>query len=118
MEELRLETSYAEISEAINNPAKDPYTFIKAEEFFEDKTSFHRPFKVTEYVRTDGTFDEVVTSGAVFRFNDQTLLLVQFIRPKVWRFRFDANVRNPSEFKDFNSYAMLFLLKFYRLTFS
>lgn len=91
------------IADTINNPTFDPYTFMKAEDFFDGKSEFNRPFKVTDHVKPDGTFDDIVKTGAVFRFNDQTLLLIQFIRPKVWRFRFESKFKEPREYSDFNT---------------
>lgn len=102
-DEVQTLSTVIPIADSINNPSVDPYTFIKAEDFFDGKSDFHRPFKVTEYVRPDGSFDSIVETGAMFRFNDDTLLLVQFIRPKVWRFRFESKFRRPQQYKDFNS---------------
>jgi alpha-glucosidase (family GH31 glycosyl hydrolase) len=89
----------------INDPEHDPYTFVKAEKFFKSKSSFNKPWKVVTREETP-TLD-ITKTGAVFRFNDNKLLLIQFIRPKVWKIRFDATNEKPSDYKDYNSRTII-----------
>jgi hypothetical protein len=50
----------------------------------------------------DGKENPVCSHGAVFRFNDDSLLLIQFMRPRVWRIRFDPSNKSSSDFTDYN----------------
>ena len=45
--------------------------------------------------------------GRIFRFNDNTLLLIQFMLPKVWRIRFSPWNRQGSDYSDYNRCVIL-----------
>ncbi|KAF8453391.1 glycosyl hydrolases family 31-domain-containing protein [Kalaharituber pfeilii] len=94
---------------AINDPKRDPYTFIKAEEFFALKDQFVTPHSAS---LEKGVNDQDVTAtGAMFRLSRKsqrdTLLLIQFIRPKVFRVRFDPSVESAKEYLDWNSRTII-----------
>ena len=90
---------------------RDPYIFVKADDFFRSLDSgtgdVKQPvtisFQKNDQLLGDGKLNPACSHGAVFRFNDDSLLLIQFMRPKVWRIRFDPNNKNGSDFTDFNT---------------
>ncbi|KAM5354780.1 hypothetical protein ACJ41O_001426 [Fusarium nematophilum] len=78
---------------------RDPYIFVKADDFFQGIDA-HRgdvkqptsvSFSEEDQKLDDGKTNPACSHGRVFRFNDDSLLLIQFLRPKVWRVRFDPN---------------------------
>jgi hypothetical protein len=89
---------------------RDPYLFIKADDFFrrlDDVASGTRqPASISlrdeDQLLIDGSKSPVTYRGRIFRFNDDTLLLIQFMRPKVWRIRFSPWNRKGSDFSDYN----------------
>ncbi|KAK0716079.1 alpha-1,4-glucan lyase [Lasiosphaeris hirsuta] len=89
---------------------RDPYIFIKAEDFFNNVEKFNRPSNIS-YQDGDqllGNKANPATShGRIFRFNDKTLILIQFMRPRVWRIRFDPKARSGSQYSDFNSRTII-----------
>ncbi|KIL87446.1 glycoside hydrolase family 31 protein [Fusarium avenaceum] len=90
---------------------RDPYIFVKADDFFQGLDSgtgkINQPARVTykndDQLLSNGERNPACSHGAVFRFNDNSLLLIQFVRPKVWQIRFDANNKNGADFTDFNT---------------
>lgn len=100
---------------AINDPAKDPYTFIKAEDFF-NLDGFVTPVTATlerEVVPNPNRDAKIVTStGAMFKLeagHDKApvYLLIQFVRAQVFRLRLDPSVTNEggNQYQDFNSWV-------------
>ncbi|KAM0192686.1 hypothetical protein ACHAPI_008045 [Fusarium lateritium] len=90
---------------------RDPYIFVKADDFFQGLDSgvgeINQPTRVTykqdDQLLSNGDKNPVCSHGAVFRFNDDSLLLIQFVRPKVWQVRFDPNNKSGADFTDFNT---------------
>ena len=90
---------------------RDPYIFKKADDFFRDidapASGVSQPSKIryhaADQLLQNGTKNPACSHGAIFRFNDQSLLLIQFMRPRVWRIRFDPSNRNGSDFTDYNT---------------
>lgn len=86
---------------------RDPYRFIPADDFFESFSGKHQPTSVTckpeDQVTEDKTRNAACHNGRIFRFNNDTLMLIQFIRPLVWRIQFHSKHRKGSEFIDWNS---------------
>lgn len=88
----------------------DGHTFILPEDFFAEKNlrSFNSPdtcgFNPSD---NDPRVVPAATTGAIFRLcchpGPGTLLLIQFVRPSVWRIRFDPTKRTAIEYTDFNS---------------
>src|SRR6478609_5158352 len=70
---------------------RDPFIFQTADDFFRDidglTTDVKRPATVSyqdaDQLMPDGKENPVCSHGAVFRFNDGSLLLIQFMRPRV-----------------------------------
>ncbi|KAF4949869.1 hypothetical protein FSARC_13371 [Fusarium sarcochroum] len=94
---------------------RDPYIFVKSDDFFQNLDSgnakANRPARVTyrpaDQLLSDGKKNPACSHGAVFRFNDNSLLLIQFARPKVWQIRFDAKNQEGSHFSDFNTRTII-----------
>jgi len=90
---------------------RDPYIFKPAEEFFaeieEPNSGTKQPSKVIctdeDQLLADGRPNPACSHGRVFHFDDSALLLVQFLRPKVWRVRFDPSNKSGADFTDYNS---------------
>ncbi|KAH6887057.1 glycosyl hydrolases family 31-domain-containing protein [Thelonectria olida] len=94
---------------------RDPYIFVKADDFFKDvdtsANKVKRPatiaYRAADQTLDDGSKNPACSHGRVFRFNDDSLLLIQFMRPRVWRIRFDPNNRKASDFTDFNTRTII-----------
>lgn len=92
---------------------RDPYSFKKAEDFFHgldnDEANTKQPqtvfYRESDQQLKNGEPNPVSSHGRVFRFDDDGLLLVQFMRPRVWRIRFDANNKVGADFTDYNTYV-------------
>jgi hypothetical protein len=90
---------------------RDPYIFQKADDFFKEVDSLssgvNQPatiaYNESDQLLQDGKQNPACSHGAVFRFNDNSFLLIQFMRPRVWRIRFDPNNQNGSDFTDYNT---------------
>jgi hypothetical protein len=90
---------------------RDPYIFKKAEDFFYDidtsGSGLKQPSKLS-YREDDQTLPDnkpnpATSHGRIFRFNDGALILIQFMRPRVWRIHFDPKANSGSQYSDFNS---------------
>ncbi|TKX18260.1 glycosyl hydrolases family 31 protein [Elsinoe australis] len=90
---------------------RDPYTFQKAEDFFSDfdapaQSWVKQPTSIS-YTKQDN-YDknkllDVCYRGRIFRFDTGGLLLIQFLRPRVWRIRFNEKHIDSSFFTDYNT---------------
>ncbi|KAF8439197.1 glycosyl hydrolases family 31-domain-containing protein [Terfezia claveryi] len=97
-----------------NRAPIDGHTFILPEDFFAEKnlSSFTSPdtcsFNPSD---NDPRVVPAVTTGAIFRLCSHpgpgALLLVQFVRPNVWRIRFDPTKKTANEYTDFNSRTVI-----------
>lgn len=94
---------------------RDPYSFQKAEDFFADFDGKGAPWvkhpETIEYREqdnyTNGKLLDVCYRGRVFRFDTGGLLLIQFLRPRVWRLRFNESHLSSSDFTDFNTQTVV-----------
>lgn len=95
-------------SESIKH--RDPYTFIKADDVFRNlddpASGTKQPLKIS--CRDDDQLlgqaqNPVCKHGRIFRFDDNSLLHIQFIRPKIWRIRFNSHNSTPADFSDYNT---------------
>lgn len=96
-----------------NDPKHDPYTFIRAEDFFNDQLDnatlgkFNTPVTVTVVESKPG--DNLCDTGALFRFDagrtntEDKFVLIQFVRPQMWRIRFDGEAKNPQDYNNDNT---------------
>ncbi|KAH6871885.1 hypothetical protein B0T10DRAFT_589233 [Thelonectria olida] len=99
---------------SITFSSETPFIFVKADNFFGDidgsPNNLKRPptiaYRDTDQPLDDGSKNPACSHGRVFRLNDDSLL-IQFMRPRVWRIRFDPNNRKPSKFTDFNSRTII-----------
>lgn len=91
---------------------RDHYIFRKADDFFgneiDGQGSGVKQPKSISYQEADqrlanGSPNPACSHGRVFRFNDGSLLLVQLLRPKVWRIRFDPVNKTGADFTDYNT---------------
>ncbi|KAH7025658.1 alpha-1,4-glucan lyase [Microdochium trichocladiopsis] len=95
---------------------RDPYIFKKADDFFSldvdgPGSSMKQPRSIS-YVDNDqqlsnGQQNPVCRHGRIFRFDDNSLLLIQFLRPKVWRVRFSPKNKSPQDFTDYNTRTII-----------
>lgn len=94
---------------------RDPYIFKKAEDFFHDIDSpasgLKQPTKIS-FLPEDQTLpgnkpNPATSHGRIFRFNDGAFLLIQFMRPRVWRIRFDPTAKAASEYTDYNTRTII-----------
>ena len=90
---------------------RDPYIFKKAEDFFHDidspgsglKQPTKLSYKEDDQLLSDKKRNPATSHGRIFRFNDGSLILIQFMRPRVWRIRFDQRAKSGDDYSDFNS---------------
>lgn len=90
---------------------RDPYIFVKADDFFNGldapSSDVKQPatisYKEEDQLLENGKGNPACSHGKIFRFNDGALLLIQFMRPRVWRIRFDPNNQKGSDFTDYNT---------------
>jgi hypothetical protein len=102
-------------SESIRIKQQDHYLFKKADDFFAElksdqkssKPQLHQPHTITfreeDQKIEQGSLNPVCSHGRIFRFDDDSLLLVQFMRPRIWRLRFDVRNKKASDFTDYNT---------------
>lgn len=90
---------------------RDPYMFRPADDFYGDLYKPESQTKQPESIeyhaedQTDGKGGinpACAKYGKIFRFNDGTFLLVQFMRPRVWRLRFSPHF-TAQQYSDFNT---------------
>lgn len=85
----------------------DPYRFVPADDFFENFTAKCQPNCVTyrpdDQLTEEKTRNPASSHGRIFRLNDDAVLLVQFIRPLVWRIQFNPGYRRGSDFTEWNT---------------
>lgn len=86
----------------------DPINFITAEDFYSGAAKWNTPktiTKVHDRAPANIKFKEY-WHGVTLEFNDNTLCVVQFIRPTLWRIRYDPAVILLDEYTDNNSYDL------------
>lgn len=91
----------------------DSHTFLLPEEFFESVNTgqFTGATSVCYVPKDNWSKNPVITTGVLLRVEhktapastDKPLLLLQFVRPKVWRVRFDPANTKPEDYNDYNS---------------
>lgn len=112
-----------------NVPNQDPYTFLRPEDFFkgqlDDPTEgqkFHTPLKATlissprhpapgeekNRFQKSPKGDELVQTGAMFALDPdhpkyKRYLLIQFVRPTLFRLRFDPQITDPLDYTNENT---------------
>ncbi|KAL1636191.1 hypothetical protein SLS58_009885 [Diplodia intermedia] len=93
---------------------RDPYRFIPADEFFDRELSANtlRPDSVTynekdQLDATGNAQNPACGHGRVFRLSTGALMLIQFMRPLVWRIRFYPHYKEGHEFTDYNTRTII-----------
>jgi hypothetical protein len=90
---------------------RDPFVFKPADDFFGDlqkpESQTRQPTTISyieeDQLRLDGTVNPACAKyGKMFRFDDGKFLLVQFMRPRVWRLRFHPRFA-AQDYSDFNT---------------
>ncbi|KAH8895231.1 hypothetical protein GQ53DRAFT_855393 [Thozetella sp. PMI_491] len=94
---------------------RDPFIFKRAEEFYSDidtlDTEVIHPsvayYDHSDQVLPSGEKNPTCGHGAIFRLKQNgkadVFLLIQFMRPKVWRIRCDPSNTSPTDFTDYNT---------------
>ena len=87
---------------------RDPYIFKPAEWFFKEiEYGTQQPQQVSLNQADQeiaGEPNPVCSHGRIFQFNDGLgYLLIQFMRPSVWRIRFHELNKKPTDFTDYNT---------------
>lgn len=88
---------------------RNPYRFMPAEWFWKEAAytnNLRVPSKV--YLDQADQPEPVCSHGRIFKLQDEGgnqmgLLLIQFMRPKVWRIRFHSINTSSSDFSDYNT---------------
>lgn len=95
----------------------DSHTFLLPEEFFESVNNgeFTTATAVNYVAKDNWSKNPVISTGVLLRVEskapststDKPLLLLQFVRPKVWRMRFEPTCTKPEDYNDYNSCVFL-----------
>ena len=92
----------------------DPLNFCRAEDYFDAVKAWGGPKEVVSTSpaspaprdpTVSSQFRETHYHGLTLRFDDGTLCVVQFIRPTVFRLRYDPSVRDPNDYGDENRFV-------------
>lgn len=95
----------------------DPLNYCRAEDYFDAAKAWGGPKRVVSVSRDPpkprdpkacSPYRETHYHGLTLTFDDDTLCVVQFIRPTVFRVRYDPSVRDPSEYGDENRSVVYF----------
>lgn len=88
----------------------DSHNFILPEQFFEsvNRGEFTSAQSISYSATDNASNNVVIKTGVLLRINSndashKPLLLLQFIRPLVWRIRFDPENTKPEQYHDYNS---------------
>jgi len=82
----------------------DPINFITAEEYYQRAQGWAGPTRVTSLSQTPPATAPLPEfwHGVTLTFDDNTLCVVQFVRPTLFRVRYDPAVRDPGDYDDAN----------------
>lgn len=82
----------------------NPLNFCKAEEFFQGLPDWKGPTQIASISEAPPADIESKENwhGVTLTFDDATMCVVQFIRPTVWRVRYDPAVKDANEYSDLN----------------
>lgn len=84
---------------------QDPLNFVTAEQYFQQGKAWGGPTKITSINTTPPDTVKSVNHwhGVNVTFDDGTIAVIQFIRPTLFRVRYDPVVRNANDYEDFSS---------------
>lgn len=82
----------------------DPINFCTAEEYFSQLPGWKGPKQITSISDVAPADIKVPACwhGVTLTFDDSTLCVVQFIRPTLWRVRYDTSVKELNGYSDLN----------------
>ena len=84
----------------------DPYTLIRAEEFFESiqrpASGVQRPTAVESYIYNAAS--SPANNGLLLKFDDGNELRIRFIQPKVWKLHPKRSQTTDSAYTESHSY--------------
>lgn len=82
----------------------DPLNFTKAEDYFNEAKSWTGPKEIVEIIeQAPSNIEESgYWRGITLKFDDGTFCVVQFVRPSVWRVRYDPSVTKADDYGDEN----------------
>lgn len=94
---------------------RDPYRFIPADDFFESLSNPASGTKQPDSIAFDPEDqldvnrkpNKACDHGRIFRLNTGGVLLIQFMRPLVWRIRFNPHYAAGHQFTDFNTRTII-----------
>ena len=84
---------------------QDPLNFVTAEQFFHQGKSWGGPSSIASINRIAPDTVKSVKHwrGVNVTFDDHTIAVIQFIRPTLFRVRYDPVVRDANDYEDFSS---------------
>lgn len=83
----------------------DRINFITAEKYFENLSAWEGPDEVVAILQDPPAdiSDPEYWRGVTLKFEQGELCVIQFIRPTLWRVRFDPTVRDLNDYGDLNT---------------
>lgn len=83
----------------------DPLNFTIAEDYFNEAKHWGGPKSVNEVLGAppENIINKDYWRGVTLKFDDNTLAVIQFIRPTLWRVRYDPSVKSLNDYGDQNS---------------
>lgn len=82
----------------------DPLSFCKAEDYFGEATAWGGPSGVASVSQTppQDVKEKDYWRAVNLTFDDGTICVVQYVRPTLWRVRYDPTVTDASQYGDVN----------------
>lgn len=85
----------------------DPLNFILAEDFFKSAREFNGPTRIesVQIARYPAQPPDpiVLERGIALFFDDNTICVIQFVRPTLWRVRYDPTIAELNGYRDENT---------------
>jgi alpha-glucosidase (family GH31 glycosyl hydrolase) len=82
----------------------DPLSFCTAEEYFGEASAWNGPLEIVSISQDPplDTKEKDYWRGVNLKFDDGTLCVVQYVRPTLWRVRYDPTVTDANAYRDEN----------------
>ena len=86
----------------------DPLNYIKTEEYFTEAREWSGPSKIASINRTPPTSVKVPDGWRAVNilFDNGNWAVIQFIRPTLFRVRYDPTVTDPNQYEDTSRYVV------------
>lgn len=82
----------------------DPLNFVRAEDFFLSTQKFNGPTKIIAAQTTSYPAKNnepiILERGIALFFDDETICVIQFVRPSLWRVRYDPTITALNGYRD------------------